>query len=115
MPGLPVFQSLLSRINPRASTHSTHPSLCAHANGPLPVRPVTESDNKIGDPKFEFLAPRFNAFIELAPDQSSVLHSGQRGRAIFPTGEQSLGSYLYIAASEWLECKIEFATQNAVF
>lgn len=115
MPGLPVFQSLLSRINPRASTHSTHPSLCAHANGPLPVRPVTENDNKIGDPKFEFLAPRFNAFIELAPDQSSVLHSGQRGRAIFPTGEQSLGSYLYIAASEWLECKIEFATQNAVF
>jgi hypothetical protein len=31
LPGLPAFQSLLSRINPQASTHSTPSSLCAHA------------------------------------------------------------------------------------
>ncbi|MGY8748760.1 MAG: HlyD family efflux transporter periplasmic adaptor subunit [Pirellulales bacterium] len=67
LPGLPAFQSLLSRINPQASTHSTPSSLCAHANGPLPVRPVTGNDNKIDDPKFELLGPRFNAFIELSP------------------------------------------------
>jgi putative peptide zinc metalloprotease protein len=115
MPGLPLFQSPLSRVNPRASTISTHPSLCAHANGPLPVKPIASGNNDVGDQEFELLTPRFNAFIELGADQSCQLHSGQRGRAIFPTGEQSLGSYFYIAASEWLECKIKFATQNAAF
>jgi putative peptide zinc metalloprotease protein len=114
MPGLPLFQSQLTRVNPRASTTSTHPSLCAHADGPLPVRPIANSENAEA-PDFELLAPRFNAYIELQASHSSVLKSGQRGRAIFPTGEQSLGNYFYIAASEWLECKIKFATQTAAF
>ena len=114
MPGLPLFQSKLSRINPRASTIATHPSLCAHADGPLPVRPIN-SDTNTQAPDFELLSPRFNAFIELKETQSSRLRSGQRGRAIFSTVEQSLGDYFYVAASEWLEEKIRFATQSAAF
>lgn len=114
MPGLPLFQSQLSRVNPRASTISTHPSLCAHANGPLAVKPIT-NDQHSENLEFELLAPRFNAFIELGKNQSSLLESGQRGRAIFPTGDLSLGNYFYITASEWLESKIKFATQNAAF
>ena len=39
MPGLPVFQSLLSRINPRASTHSTHPSLLRPCKRPTSCPP----------------------------------------------------------------------------
>ena len=31
------------------------------------------------------------------------------------TVEQSLGDYFYVAASEWLEEKIRFATQSAAF
>lgn len=114
MPGLPLFQSQLSRVNPRASTISTHPSLCAHANGPLAVKPIA-NDQHSENLEFELLAPRFNAFIELGKNQSNLLESGQRGRAIFPTGDLSLGNYFYITASEWLESKIKFATQNAAF
>lgn len=114
MPGLPLFQSQLSRVNPRASTISTHPSLCAYANGPLAVKPIA-NDQHSENLEFELLAPRFNAFIELGKNQSNLLESGQRGRAIFPTGDLSLGNYFYITASEWLESKIKFATQNAAF
>lgn len=93
---------------------STHPSLCAHANGPLAVKPIA-NDQHSENLEFELLAPRFNAFIELGKNQSNLLESGQRGRAIFPTGDLSLGNYFYITASEWLESKIKFATQNAAF
>ena len=64
---------------------------------------------------FELLVPRFTVELELDPETGKRLQSGQRGRAFFATNRQSLGSYLFVAASEWLEHKIELATQSAVF
>ena len=114
-PGHSVFQSTLFRIDPTASTTPMHPSLCAQAGGPLAVRPAAASGQDDQEAEVELLTPRFNAFLNLDQEVGSKLHSGQRGRAFFSTKRQSLGSYFYLAACQWLEDKIEIATQTAVF
>lgn len=115
IPGLRIFESRLARVNPRASDIPSHPSLCAHAGGPLPVQPIVGDPNSDTDSSLELVSPRFNVILELDPETSNQLHSGQRGRAFYSTCEQSLGSYFYLAAQDWLERKIELATQSATF
>ena len=115
LPGMRVFNSKLVRVIPRASDIPTHPTLCAQAGGPLPVRPVVGNSGNQDEPSLELMSPRFNVFLELDSDTSSQLHSGQRGRAFYSTCQQSLGSYFYLAARDWLEHKIELATQTAAF
>lgn len=107
--GMPVFRSRFTRVNPRATTNPTHPSLCAFAGGPLPVKGAA-NDSEDG-PSFELLSPRFSAELSLEDDISKSLHSGQRGLAFFKTGRQSMGSYLYLASCDWLRNKIELAMQ----
>jgi len=107
--GMPVFRSRFTRVNPRATTTPTHPSLCAFAGGPLPVKGAA-SESADG-PSYELLSPRFSAELSLEDDISKSLHSGQRGLAFFKTGRQSMGSYLYLASCEWLRNKIELAMQ----
>ena len=107
--GMPVFRSRFTRVNPRATTTPTHPSLCAFAGGPLPVKAA--SSESADGPSFELLSPRFSAELSLEDDISKSLHSGQRGLAFFKTGRQSMGSYLYLASCEWLRNKIEMAMQ----
>jgi putative peptide zinc metalloprotease protein len=115
-PGVDLMKSQLTRINPRATQEPTHESLCASAGGPLPVRPVAASSEDGSDSQgFELLMPRFTVVLELDPESSHELESGQRGRAFFSTKRQSLGGYFYIAASDWLKSKIEIATQTALF
>lgn len=114
MPGTPVFETQLARVNPRASERPTHLALCANIGGPLDVRPVN-GENQSAESSVELLSPRFNAILRLTPDSSGRLQSGQRGRAFFLTCDQSLGDYCYLAAKDWLERKIEIATQSAVF
>ena len=112
IPGLNVFRSKLRSIDKRASTKPSHPSLCAQAGGPLPVMP-TAGEN--GESEVELLTPRFSAALEIDSEVSSRLFSGQRGRAFFSTERKSLGSYLFLAASDWLEKKIDIATQTTPF
>ncbi|MFK7769219.1 MAG: HlyD family efflux transporter periplasmic adaptor subunit [Mariniblastus sp.] len=114
IPGATLFKSKMIRVNPRASTTPTHPSLCAQAGGPLTVRPAAGKEDS-DEAAVELLTPRFNVVLELESELSSSLRSGQRGRAFFSTCQQSLGSYFYLAAADWLENKIEIATQTAVF
>ena len=109
IPGMPVFRSKFSKVNPRASVKPTHPGLCAFAGGSLPVKAASEN---IGDgPAFELLSPRFTAELEVENEIGTSLHSGQRGRAFFRTSRQSLGSYLYLAACDWFRGKVEMAIQ----
>jgi putative peptide zinc metalloprotease protein len=113
-PGMPIFASRQAKVNPKASIEPSHISLCAHAGGPLAVKPASRASNS-GDPKFELLDPRITVDVELSPEYGSRLQSGQRGRAFFETRRQSLGSYVIVVATDWLENKIEMATQAAVF
>jgi putative peptide zinc metalloprotease protein len=115
MPGLMLFESKLVRVNPRASDIPTHPSLCAQAGGPLPVRPIVGNPDQQEKSRMELISPRFNAFLELDSSTSSRLHAGQRGRAFYSTRGQSLGSYVYLGVRNWLEHKIDLATQSAAF
>ncbi len=108
LPGIGLFESTIRRVDPRASNHPTHPSLCADAGGPLPMKPGSKSDNEAG-PDMLLLSPRFDVLVSLDDEISKTLHSGQRGRAFFTARTQSLGSYLFLAASDWLKTQIDQA------
>ncbi len=113
-PGTKVFQSELVRINPRANEKPTHPTLCAHAGGPLPVRQASDPSQQTSE-AVELLSPRFTANLAVSTELANQLQSGQRGRAFFSTHRQSLGSYLYLAVADWFKNKLEQATLTAAF
>ncbi len=115
MKSLPVFQATINRIDGRASDVPKHPSLCANAGGPLPIKSVTADSKQNQDANFLLLTPHFNVDLELSPEVSSRLMSGQRGRAFFATKSESLGQYMFVAVEQWLKEKIEMATQTATF
>lgn len=116
IPGVCVFQSNLNKINPTASSKPSHVSLCAHVNGPLPVKQAASNDgNQDESASMELLSPRLTATLELDETLSRQLHSGQLGRAFFKARSQSLGSYLFVAVSDWLSKQLELASETAVF
>ncbi|MEL7498195.1 MAG: biotin/lipoyl-binding protein [Planctomycetota bacterium] len=107
-PNRSITTAKLMTVNPSASVVPTEPSMCATAGGPLPVKPSTRSDES----SFEFLRPRFDATLELPVDESRALFSGQRGRVFFSTTEQSIGTYFYLAAHDWLSTKLDVVFQS---
>jgi putative peptide zinc metalloprotease protein len=116
VPGIQIFESKINKIDPTASSTPSHLSLCAHVNGPLPVRPTASGDesNENGS-SMELLSPRLTATLELDSSLSKRVRSGQIGRAFFKAQSQSLGVWLFLAANEWLTKQFEQASQTAVF
>lgn len=113
LPGRPVFASEIERVDPRATNQATEPRLCANSGGPLPVKPNPNS--KPGDnseSSFVLLSPRFDAYVSLDRSIGSHIHAGQRCQVFFSATEQSLGSYFFLATSEWLKNKIEMAVET---
>ena len=113
LPGMGVFESKIARIDPRASINPTHPTLCANAGGPLPMKAASHTTTADSDKSMVLLSPRFDVLVSLDQSTSESLRSGQRGRAFFSAATQSLGSYLYLATSDWLRTKIERAMLTA--
>ena len=116
MPGIDTFDSKLLKIDPAASSRPSHISLCAHVNGPLPVRAASNNsgaDNN--EPAMELLTPRLTAKLGLPQTVSTQLQSGQIGRAFFQARSQSLGTYLFQGASQWLETQLKQAADTAIF
>ena len=109
-PGKAVVNATLVSINPRASQSPTFPSLTATQGGSLPVRTLVKSPSDDNELNFELLSPRFDVTVTLPGDLGDQVLAGQRGYAYFESTEQSLASYLYLAACHWLESQIEMAT-----
>jgi putative peptide zinc metalloprotease protein len=118
-PGHAVSVGILRRIVPRASLDPLHPSLMATNGGPLAVKPKSEkAENgqaEDRDSTMELLSPRFAIELELTPEDSEALSAGQLGYAFFDAKRQSMGSYLYLAISDWFEQKAELASQTSSF
>ncbi len=113
LPGRPVFRSSIERVDPRATDQTTEPRLCANSGGPLPVKPnpnAQPGDDSEGS--FVLLSPRFDAYVSLDRSVGSQIHAGQRCQVFFSATEQSLGSYFFLATSEWLKNKIELAVET---
>ena len=110
LPGVETFASQIVRIDPRASNMPMHRTLCADAGGPLPLKPAPHNSQDASEESMVLLSPRFDVLVSLDSGMGQRLRSGQRGEAFFLARTQSMGSYLYIAASEWLKQKIEQAT-----
>ena len=115
MPGVRMFESKLDTIDPTASSRPTHMTLCAHAGGPLAVKKGASGNQGNREVSLELLTPRLTATLELNQNQSTQLQSGQIGRAFFKARSQSLGSYLFVAASDWLKKKFDQASAAAAF
>ena len=116
MRSLPIFSAAIARMDGRATDVPAHPSLCANVGGPLPTKPNSKpSDDQSGSPEYLLLSPHFNVDLDLDPELSEKLKSGQRGMAFFTTKQQSLGGYLFVEIENWLKNKIEMATQTATF
>ena len=112
---VPIFESKINRIDGRASDTPKHPSLCANAGGPLPIKSAAADENEKSESEFQLLTPHFNVDLEISPKISAKLMSGQRGRAFFHTQRKSLGEFMFVAVEDWLRNKIEMATQTATF
>lgn len=116
LPGVPMFESQLDKIAPTASSRPSHLALCAHVNGPLPVKQADSGDDSDNDDSsMELLSPRLTATLELDKVLSTRLQAGQVGRAFFKARSQSLGSYLFLAARDWFKTQVELASQTAAF
>ena len=109
-PGKSAVDATLVSINPRASQEPTFPSLTATQGGSLPVRALSTASTSENEFNFELLSPRFDVTVAVPEDFGQQVLSGQRGYAYFESTEQSLASYLYLAACHWLESKIEMAS-----
>ena len=109
-PGRPVVNATLVSINPRASQTPTFPSLTAKMGGSLPIRPVSSSSAVENETSFELLSPRFDVTVSVPEEFGQEILAGQRGQAYFESTEQSLASYLYLAACHWLQTKVDRVT-----
>ena len=109
-PGRTVTNATLVSINPRASQTPTFPSLTAARGGSLPVRPVSSSNSAEDNLSFELLSPRFDVTVSVPESFGQEILAGQRGQAYFESTEQSLASYLYLAACHWLQAKVDMVT-----
>ena len=82
LPGIGLFESKIARIDPRASNSPTHPTLCANAGGPLPMKPAPHGTTADPDQNMVLLSPRFDVLVSLDEATSESLRSGQRGKSL---------------------------------
>jgi putative peptide zinc metalloprotease protein len=107
LPGCPVFEASLARIEPRASTQPLDAALCAPHGGPLPVRRSGQGTHP-ADRTYELLAPRFTANMTLDPVASAQVHAGQLAVvAVHPY--ESVGRHVYHALLEWAQRRLHRA------
>jgi putative peptide zinc metalloprotease protein len=117
IPGQPLLSCPIRRAQPRASLIPPHLSLAASHGGALPVKSKANdaSNQKESSMPVELLSPRFTLELELDRVQSQTLAAGQRGYVYFETKRQSMGSYLILSISNWIEVKKELAAHSAAF
>ncbi|MEO8497832.1 MAG: efflux RND transporter periplasmic adaptor subunit, partial [Planctomycetota bacterium] len=97
--GRAARQGRLERLEPRASTELPHPALSSAVGGPLAV---TASD-KSQQTKLRLAEPRFRGVIALVPGQATDLGAGERGYALLGLRRESVGEYVWLRFSGWLE------------
>lgn len=115
IPGISVFESRLTRLDPRATDQPSHPTLTASAGGELPVKPNGDATPDDESGSMVLLSPRFTVDLEVSEEVGQQLHSGQRGRAFFSANRQSMGAFLYLATCDWFKEKLEIAMQTSPF
>ena len=108
VPGHHAFPAMLKRVEPRASLSPLDLSLSAPYGGALPVRKVDRNghDHRSEGLTHELLSPRFTATVGLTPDQSRLVHAGQRARvALRP--RKTVGQHLLHVLKEWADRKLQ--------
>jgi putative peptide zinc metalloprotease protein len=108
-----VFNSVLSKVDPRAVVDCPHPGLSAEAGGPMPVKARTPAENDADQTtRWQLLTPIFTGQVLLSPSQSAGLHSGQLSTVSFQSAMESRWRRLNRWASHWVERQIEHAQSD---
>ncbi|MDZ4850314.1 MAG: HlyD family efflux transporter periplasmic adaptor subunit [Pirellulaceae bacterium] len=104
IPGKSLLDGTLERIIPRASLTPIHSALTTVHDGPLPVRPKRNSEEKSNS--FELLSPCLEGIVGIDEDDSVQLFAGQRATISYRPCELSVGQYLY----HWIQKVVRFET-----
>ena len=113
LPGRPVFSSTIQRITPSVSTTPTEMRICVNGGGVLPVKPNPAAQNNPNAPEFVLLSPRFDAYVPIDHQTGNGIAPGQRCEVFFASKEQSLGNYMLLGISKWLQDKIQLAVETS--
>ncbi len=99
-----------ARVEPRASTHLTHPAMAATEGGPLTVRqPDTGRDH--GESSIQLTEPRYRAVVRLPAAVSQSLYCGEIGYVAFGPQRESIGTCLSNRLEQWIRGKLRSATR----
>ena len=105
----PVRNARLAKIEPRASATVEYPALGAPSGGPIPVRRVSDDQNRSDDEvelEAEFVSPRFTGVVDLPDDVSTSLRAGELARARLMDGDDTIGRRVYETISHWVRKKL---------
>jgi putative peptide zinc metalloprotease protein len=111
LPGAGRLHGTLTELAPRADLEPAHPALTAALGGPLPVRADDnrEADHGLNQPVYELFAPRLTGTVTLDSDQAARVRAGQRGVVSLTAYRESVGGFLYRAATDWVRRRVKRA------
>lgn len=103
--GSQVWESTLTRVEPRASSTPPDLSLCAPNGGVLAVRSVGSDAGHSDGHEYELLSPRFTGVVHLTAEQSDQARAGQRARVALRPSE-TVGEHFYHLVTDWVDTKL---------
>ncbi len=97
----------LRKLDPRATTHSPHPALCAGAGGPIATRIASSGSAARSRDSQELLEPHVVGYVSLDRAASRSLGSGQLATVRIAESPRPLGHWLLERGERWLTAKRE--------
>jgi putative peptide zinc metalloprotease protein len=95
----------LQKIEPRATTQSPHPALCASAGGPIAVKVAQSGPVARSRDSQELLEPHVIGYVSLDHVASQSLGSGQLATVRIAESPRPLGHWLLERSERWLTVK----------
>ena len=97
----------LHKLEPRATTRSPHPALCAGAGGPIATKIASSGSAARNCDSQELLEPHVIGYVSLDRAASQLLGSGQLATVRIAESPRPLGHWLLERGERWLTVKRE--------
>lgn len=97
----------LRKLDPRATTQSPHPALCAGAGGPIATKIAASGAATHRRDSQELLEPHVIGYVSLDRASSQLLGSGQLATVRIAESPRPLGHWLLERGERWLTVKRE--------
>ncbi len=97
----------LRKLDPRATTQSPHPALCAGAGGPIATKVASSGAATHSRDSQEFVEPHVIGYVSLDRVSSQLLGSGQLATVRIAESPRPLGHWLLERSERWLTVERE--------